>query len=382
MYHQPFTSGFARVLGALVGEALASLGTPAPKVLAVDADNTLWGGIVGEDGADGITIGDSFPGNGFRALQQGLVYQAAHGALVVLVSKNNEHDVDEVFDRRSGDLVLSREHLAARRVDWNSKVDNLRSIAAELNLGLDSFVFIDDNEVELDEVRQRLPGVQVVKVSDEPSDIAELTASLTGFRFATVSQEDRERTAMVKVEADRRAAASEAPSREDFLASLGLTVRVGRASAEQVGRVAQLINKTNQFNLTTVRRDEAEVAKLVSSDAHRVYAAEVSDRFGNYGLVAVVVVDCGPDAWQIDTFLMSCRVLRRGVEGAILQCIADDAVAAGATTLRGEYRPTQKNGQVATFYPDHGFDTTGEGRFEAALPLALVADHVTIHRHA
>lgn len=382
MYHQPFTSEFARVLGSLLGEALAAIGKPAPKVLAVDADNTLWGGVVGEDGADGIVIGDSFPGNAFRGLQQGLLYQSANGALVALVSKNNEQDVDEVFDRRSGDMVLGRNHIAARRVDWNSKVDNLRSIAEELNLGLESFVFIDDNDVELSEVRQRLPGVQVVKVSDEPSDIAELTATLTGFRFATVSKEDRERTAMVHVEAGRRAAAAEAPSREDFLKSLGLRVHVFQPTAAHVGRVAQLINKTNQFNLTTVRRDEAEVSKLVSSDAHRVYAAEVSDRFGDYGLVVVVVVVCMPDLWDLDTFLMSCRVLRRGVEDAILQCIADDAAAAGATTLRGAYRPTQKNGQVATFYSDHGFDEVGDGRFDAALPLTLVADHVAVHRNA
>jgi FkbH-like protein len=152
--------------------------------------------------------------------------------------------------------------------------------------------------------------------------------------------------------------------------------------AGQVGRIAQLVNKTNQFNLTTIRRDEAEVAALLSSAVHRVYAAEVSDRFGGYGLVAVAVVECATDAWELDTFLMSCRVLRRGVEDAVLQSIADDAVAAGATTLRGVYLPTLKNGQTATFYPDRGFRETGEGRFEAALPLTLVSDHVTVLRHA
>jgi FkbH-like protein len=149
-----------------------------------------------------------------------------------------------------------------------------------------------------------------------------------------------------------------------------------------VGRIAQLVNKTNQFNLTTIRRDEAEVATLLSSAAHRVYAAEVSDRFGGYGLVAVAVVECATDVWELDTFLMSCRVLRRGVEDAVLQSIADDAVAAGATTLRGVYLPTLKNGQTATFYPDRGFREIGEGRFEAALPLTLVSDHVTVLRHA
>jgi FkbH-like protein len=382
MYHQPYTSSYARALGTLVGEALSSLARPTPKVLAVDADNTLWGGIVGEDGADGILIGDSFPGNGFRALQQGLAYQAANGALLAMVSKNNEQDVEEVFDNRSGDMVLNRKHFAARRVDWNSKADNIRSIAADLNLGVDSFVFIDDNDVELDEVRQRIPGVPVIKVTDEASEIAELTAGLTAFRFARVSSEDRERTAMMQLEVDRKAAAQGATSHEDFLRSLELTVRVFGPTDAHVGRVAQLINKTNQFNLTTVRRDEAEVAALVASDGHRIYAAEVSDRFGGYGLVAVAVVATGSDRWDVDTFLMSCRVLRRGVEDAILQCIADDAVAAGAASLRGFYRPTQKNAQVATFYTDRGFSESGEGEYDVPLPVELGADHVTVDRDA
>jgi FkbH-like protein len=382
MYHQPFTSSYARHLGELVGEALESLARPTPKVLAVDADNTIWGGIVGEDGADGILVGDSFPGNSFRALQQGLVYQAANGALIALLSKNNGRDVEEVFENRSGDLVLTPGHFAARRVDWNSKADNLRSIAEELNLGVDSFVFIDDNDVELDEVRQRIPGVQVVKVTDEPSEIAGLTASLRAFRFARVSGEDRQRTAMMQLEGDRRAAAASAPSHEDFLASLGLNVRVFEPTGTQVGRVAQLINKTNQFNLTTVRRDDAEVAALLEDGAHRVYAAEVTDRFGGYGLVAVAIVDVSARCWGIETFLMSCRVLRRGVEDAILSCIAEDAGNQGATTLRGFYRPTAKNMQVASFYLDRGFTESAEGQFDAELPLAASPAHVTVVRDA
>jgi FkbH-like protein len=382
MYHQPLTRPFAQALGTLLGEALGSLGRPTPKVLAVDADNTLWLGIVGEDGPDGVVIGDSFPGSGYRAFQQGLVYQAAHGALIALVSKNNAADIEEIFARRGGDMVLSSEHLAAQRVDWNSKADNLSAIADELGLGVDSFVFIDDNDVELDEVRQRLPHVDLVKVSDEPEEVAEITRRLTAFRFARVSGEDRVRTQMMKGESDRRAAAAGAPSHADFLASLGISVHVFEPGPAHVGRVTQLINKTNQFNLTTVRRDEAAVAALVTSQAHRVYAAEVTDRFGGYGLVAVAVVDCGIDAWEIETLLMSCRVLRRGVEDAILQCIGDDAVTAGASKLRGSYRPTPKNGQVAAFYPDRGFTATGEGLYEVSLPLSVAPEHVVVLRDA
>jgi FkbH-like protein len=382
MYHQPLTRTFAQSLGTVLGEAVRAIGRPTPKVLAVDADNTLWGGIVGEEGAAGVIVGDGFPGNGYRAFQQGLVYQAAHGALIAVVSKNDAADVDEVFEQRAGDLVLSAEHVSARRVDWNSKADNLLAIAEELGLGVDSFVFMDDNDVELDEVRQRLPGVRLVKISDEPEDVAETTRHLTEFRFATVSSEDRGRTEMMHVESGRRAAAAGAPSHEEFLASLGITVRVFEPGPSHVGRVTQLINKTNQFNLTTIRRDDAQVAALVASDARRVYAAEVSDRFGGYGLVAVAVVECDDDVWEVETLLMSCRVLRRGVEDAILQCIAGDATAAGASTLRGSYVPTAKNSQVATFYPERGFVTTAPGRFEAPLPLTLVAEHVAVLRDA
>ncbi len=382
MYRHPFASAFTRALGQLLGEALNSLTTAAPKVLAVDADNTLWGGIVGEDGADGVIVGDSFPGNGFRALQNGLAYQVANGTLLVMVSKNNDTDVAELFAARQGDLVLTEKHFATKRVDWNSKADNLVSIAEELNLGIDSFIFIDDNDVELEEVRQRLPDVRVIKVTDEPDEIAELTATLSAFRFAKVSSEDRQRTSMMQVEVGRKAAAADAQSHEDFLASLGLTVRVFRPQSAHVGRVTQLVNKTNQFNLTTIRRDEAEVSALIASEDHRVYAAEVSDRFGGYGLVAVAIVAAGAETWDVDTFLMSCRVLRRGVENAVVQCIADDAVEAGASLLAGDYEPTAKNSQVATFYPELGFTETRKGHFEAPLPLDLAPAHVTIERDA
>jgi len=382
MYRQPFSSAFTKALGQLLGEALNSLTTAVPKVLAVDADNTLWGGILGEDGADGVVVGDSFPGNGFRALQNGLAYLVANGTLLVMLSKNNDTDVAELFAARQADLVLTEQHFATKRVDWNSKADNLVSIAQELNLGIDSFVFVDDNDVELEEVRQRLPDVRVIKVSDEPSEIAELTSTLSEFRFAKVSSEDRQRTSMMQVEVGRKAAAVDAQSYEDFLASLGLTVRVFQSQAAHVGRVTQLVNKTNQFNLTTIRRDEAEVSALVASEEHRVYAAEVSDRFGGYGLVAVAIVAAGAETWEVDTFLMSCRVLRRGVESAVVQCIADDAAAAGATLLAGDYKPTAKNSQVATFYPALGFTETREGHFEAELPLDLAPAYVTIERDA
>jgi FkbH-like protein len=214
-------------------------------------------------------------------------------------------------------------------------------------------------------------------VSDEPAEIAELTAALQGFRFARVSREDRERTSMMQVERDRKSAAAQAPTHEEFLRSLQLKVHVFSPSSTHVGRVAQLVNKTNQFNLTTIRRDEAEVSALVESPDHRV-----SDRFGGYGLVAVAIVACEAGAWDIDTFLMSCRVLRRGVEDSILQCISEDAVAAGATTVRGRYAPTAKNGQVATFYPERGFRDLGEGRYDADLPLSLATDHVEVRRDA
>lgn len=353
MYHQPYRSEFWQLLGSQLGDAIGRRTNPPPKCIVVDCDNTLWGGIVGEDGIGGIELGDAFPGRAFQEFQRQLKRLKARGVMLAIVSKNNEADVLEVFERHVG-MVLELADITTRRINWQPKSENIESIIAELNIGSESFVFVDDLASELYEVSSRVNGVRCLLVPEELAELPDLLATSGLFRGMRTSAEDQQRTEMMQSEAKRRVA-GESMTREEFLETLGLHVTFLRVADEDVARVAQLTQKTNQFNLTTIRRDEKDVRQLVASPAAEVYAIRVSDRFGDYGLVGVAIVEVGAELWTIDTFLLSCRVLGRGVESAFVRALADDAVARGATRLVGRFEATRKNGQVADFFPNHGF---------------------------
>lgn len=376
LYRQPYASAFNRLLGAEVVRCVRSFSEPPPKAIVLDADNTLWGGVVGEDGVAGVAIGGTFPGVAFEHFQHALQALKAQGILLAVCSKNDPGAVEEVFDRRS-EMVLRRDDIAAWRVNWDRKSDNIRSIAAEFNIGLDSVVFVDDSDFELAEVAAQLPDVRRVQVPEELEELPLVLAETGWFRSMTVSQEDRDRTTMIQTESERRSAA-ETLTHEEFLASLDLQVTLHRDDPLTLQRVTQLVNKTNQFNLTTIRRNENEVEALLRSDRHTVYAAVVDDRFGSYGLVGVVVAEWSDDAAAIDTLLMSCRVLKRGIETALLAAVARDAEARGVTKLVGRFEATPKNSQVARLYPEHGFTIVGQGHFELDDLAALAKpDHIT-----
>lgn len=380
LYRQPYSSDFAKSLAAEVVRSVERLDTPPPKAVVVDADNTLWGGIVGEDGVAGIAIGDTFPGSAFRHFQSVLRSLRHDGVLIGVASKNEPDAVAEVFAERP-EMVLGSDDVAAWRVGWGPKSESVREIAAEFNIGLDAVVFVDDSPFEIEEVRAKLPEVQCLLVPEDVEELPDLLAATGLFRGIAASDEDRHRTAMMQTEGSRRVAA-ETMSHDDFLASLDLRVSIRRDNPFDLARVTQLINKTNQFNLTTIRRTEAEVAALLESDEHTVYAGDVEDRFGSYGLVVVAIVDWTEGVGLIDSLLMSCRVLRRGIETAMLAMIGYDAASRGVA-LRGEYRPTRKNLQVADLYPDHGFDLCGGHDdallFELTEPMQLsTPPHVTL----
>jgi len=379
LYHQPFGVDMWFGLGSSLGQSIAALSGPQPKVLALDCDNTLWGGIIGEDGIGGIEIGQSFPGSAFREFQLMAQRLKQQGVLLAIVSKNNAGDVDEVFDNHDG-MVLRSEDVAAWRVNWEPKPDNLISIADELNLGLDSFVFVDDSDHEIAAVRAQLPEVACLQVPEDPADFPALIADSGLFRFRRTSDEDRQRTAMM-LEAKQRATATQSMSKQDFLASLDLQVDIFAAGQEHIGRVAQLTNKTNQFNLTTIRRTDADIAKLVDATDRHVLALRVSDRFGDYGLVGVAILAEGDAVWEIDTLLMSCRVLGRGVETAMISFLMGFASERGAESIIGRYSPTAKNGQVAGLFHDHGFVNGGEaGAFILATSdIPDVPLHLTVN---
>ena len=353
MYRQPYRSEFWRLLGGQLADEISRRRSAPPKCIVVDCDNTLWGGVVGEDGVGGLELGDGFPGRAFQEFQGQLRRLAVQGVMLAVVSKNNEADVLDVFESHDG-MVLGAEDVTTWRVNWQAKPENIESIVSELNIGADSVVFIDDNPVEILEVSQRVPGVRCLIVPEEVADLPNLLMDSGLFRGIRASAEDRQRSEMMQSEAIRRGV-SQAMNREDFLASLDLRVDFFFASDAHVARVSQLTVKTNQFNLTTVRRDQKEVGALMAAPTSEVCAIRVSDRFGDYGVVGVAIADVTADTWSIDTFLVSCRVLGRGVETALLSALASEATRRGATRLIGSYAPTRKNGQVAEFYPNHGF---------------------------
>jgi FkbH-like protein len=345
--HQP------RFAAHLVRSALGMIETPA-KCLVLDLDNTIWGGVIGDDGMEGIHLGDDHPGSVFKAFQRRVLALRDRGILLAVVSKN-DHDVAERCFREHPEMLIRWDDVAAARINWGPKSENLREIARELNIGLDALAFFDDNPVERAEVRANAPEVRVVEVPTDPLAYEAALAAFPDFDAPLLSGEDVARAEQYRVERERRKLETSAGSVEEFLRGLGMVAQVGLVGPTTLARVAQLIGKTNQFNLTTRRHSQADVAAMIDDPGARVAALRLADRFGDHGLVAVAIVRReGTDA-VLDSFLMSCRVMNRKAEHALMSFVAGEARAMGCTRLVGEYVPTKKNGMVRAFYPDLGF---------------------------
>ncbi|MGI9146792.1 MAG: HAD-IIIC family phosphatase [Chloroflexota bacterium] len=328
----------------------------ASKCVVLDLDNTLWGGVVGEDGIEGIQLGPNAPGNAFVAFQRELDQLWRRGILLAICSKNNLDDVTPAFERHPS-MVLTWAHIAAHRINWQSKAENLRELASELHIGLDSLVFLDDNPVERAVVRSELPEVLVPELPSDPAQYRSALLELDVFESLGLTNEDRERGHLYAEQAQRRAfeTSARASSLEDYLAGLQMVVDIAPARPADVARLAQLTNKTNQFNLTTRRYTEADVVAMLA-DGWNVIGLRVSDRFGDNGLVGLAIVTPGEaGVREIDTLLLSCRVMGRGVESALLGFVADQARASGITRLRGRFIPTPKNTPARECFPSCGF---------------------------
>lgn len=360
LYRQPFTDSFLFRAGSLLARTIASLRVPSKKCVVLDCDNTLWGGTVGEDGINNIQLGDEFPGTAFRDLQRLLLYWRGQGVLLALASKNNEADVWEVFEKHSG-MLLKREHISAWRINWDPKSENIVHIAKALNIGIDSLVFIDDSPMEIDYMRRARPEVSCVLVPEDPADILDTMRNLTVFDRLDVTEEDRKRADLMRAEQEREALGSSL-SKEEFRKHLRLRIDFFLAQPEDLERITQLINKTNQFNLTTIRRSVDQVRALAHSSQHRVFGVRVTDKFGEYGLTGVVIAEIrsGSGQMTVDTFLLSCRVLGRGVETALLAALAEEARVEAVEYLVASFVPTAKNALASTFLPDHGFQAIDE----------------------
>ena len=324
------------------------------KALVVDLDNTLWGGAIGEDGMEGIQLGSEYPGAAYQDVQRALRDFYERGILLAICSKNNEAEAMEALEWHPG-MLLTPRHFAARRINWEGKTRNLVEIAAELNISTDALAFVDDNPVERRQVRMQLPDVTVVELPQNPSDYAQALRDCPVFERLTLSPEDIQRGEYYAVERERRCLQQCAGSLEEFYRSLEQEVEITPLTAMTLDRAAQLTQKTNQFNLTTRRYSAEKMADIARLSGNRVYLVRVKDRFADNGLVGVAILQCGREAWEIDTFLMSCRVVGRTVETAFLAGLAEEARRAGARTLEGWFLPTPKNAPSEHFYPQHQF---------------------------
>ncbi|WP_373989509.1 HAD-IIIC family phosphatase [Duganella sp. BuS-21] len=373
----PYTGVYMNELARRIAANARGFGAHFYKVLALDCDNTLWGGVIGEDLLNGIKLGPyDYPGNIFWRMQQEFAALERQGIVLALVTKNNPADVDEVLQKHP-DMVLKEAQLVAKKVNWEDKPSNLRALAKELNVGLDSIVFLDDSSFECEAVRQQLPMVKTVQVPATLSDYPRVVAEIkTLFLAGGISADSKGKTEQYRQRAGTEELKAQFDSQEDYLASLELKVELTRNARASAARISELSQKSNQFNLTTTRYSVAEIEQMMDSDGenkHAVYSLVVGDKFGNAGLTGVAVLRYEGATAFVENFLMSCRVIGRGVETGIWTRIVADAVARGCTELRAEYIPSAKNAQVADFYGRLGMpacEETSEGVRRYAIAAA------------
>lgn len=358
-----------------LGSLLGALRGKARKCLILDLDNTMWGGVIGDDGMAGINMrqGDA-TGEAHLTLQQFALELHKRGILLAVSSKNTDEVAREPF-RSHPEMLVREKHIVAFQANWKDKASNIAAIAQELNIGLDSLVFVDDNPVERDQIRQALPQVLVPELSSDPSDYARRTLATGAFEAVAFLQEDKTRSETYKANAQRLALKSDAINMEDYLVSLEMEIHFDPFDQTGRSRIAQLINKSNQYNLTTRRYTESDVAQVEEDPGAFTLQVRLKDKFGDNGMISVIICRPeGPDTWLIDTWLMSCRVLGRRVEHMVLQEILHHAKAAGVRRLVGEWRPSGRNDMVRDHYGKLGFAQAGEGPDGSTL-WTLPTDH-------
>ena len=353
----PLSIVAVRGLAALQAEFLQAIGDTPRKCLVLDLDNTLWGGVLGELGVSGISLGHTYPGSVFREFQQVVLQQYHRGVLLAINSKNNPADVQEVFTSHP-DMVLKREHFASVRVNWQNKTDNMAAIAKELGIGLDSLVFFDDNPAERALMRSMLPQILTLDVPADPLGYAKVLLNSRAFDKLSFTDEDRRRGAMYLERAERASLEQSAGSVNDFLTNLNMKVRIAPVDDFTFPRVLDLIRKTNQFNVTTRRYSAAELTAMTADPEYGVFSLRLSDRFGDSGTVGVLIVRTSGTTARIDTLLLSCRVIGRTAETALLAFAAEWARTKGMEHVEGEFIPTPKNAPSADVYQRHGFVAT------------------------
>lgn len=350
----PFTNVFTFSLCRELMSVLFSLRGKAKKCLVLDMDNTLWGGIVGEVGARGIDLGPGYPGHAYQSFQRALLACFERGIILALCSKNNESDVAEVFNTNPH-MILKKEHFGSMYINWQPKSINIAHIARDLNIGLDSLVFLDDDPANREEVRMSLPDVTVPDLPKKPEEYVDFLLSLSHlFHQHTLTKEDSSKGLMYSQERQRKEL-MDASTPTDYLAKLGIKITLSENNPEHIARAAQLSQKTNQFNLSTKRYTESDITHMLQSGA-TICTAEVSDSFGHYGVVVLAIIQpTGKTSAHIDTFLMSCRAMGRGVEYAVMHAIIEKCHSLGIRDLTALFVQSAKNAPAREFLSRVGF---------------------------
>lgn len=375
-YHSaklPFAMDFVPLYADHVARILGAIRGKARKCLVLDLDNTLWGGIIGDDGLEGIALGaGSAEGEAYRAIQAYALALKARGIILAVCSKNEE-DAARLPFREHPEMLLRETDIAVFVANWTDKATNLSAIAKTLNIGIDALTFLDDNPAERARVRQMLPQVAVPEVPDDPAWYPAAVAQAGYFETVTLSADDAQRAEQYRANAERAAAMQLLGDIGAYHRSLEMRCEISRFDDVGRARITQLINKSNQYNLTTRRYTEAEVADVASDPQKFAMQIRLADRFGDNGMISVVIFDRGEEAWVCDTWLMSCRVIGRRVEEAALGVVAQAARTAGAKRLLGSYVPSAKNRMVADHFARLGF-TRLSGEADGASEWELVLD--------
>jgi FkbH-like protein len=376
-----FSPAGNRQLSRLWFRSLRSLERPQKKVCVVDLDNTLWGGILGEDGSDGLQMADSGTGLAYRRFQRALLELRRSGILLTVCSKNNREEAIEAL-KSHPDCILRPTDFAHIEIGWGLKSEAIARTAEKLSLGLDSFVFIDDSPVEREEVARALPSVEVLDFPSDPAGLVSALSEYSGFDSLRQTEEDRKRADAYVHEAQRSAVKASSKSPEEFYRSLGLQLGIFSARVEQAGRLHQLLMKTNQFNLTTRRISDDAFRALIGNSAYMVVGLRVSDRFGDSGITGLAIIDRGrQDVWTVQDFLLSCRVLGRTVENAFLSWLVARAAGAGANRVAVHFAPSARNEVAHGFLKVSGGMESDSGdvwTFDVRRPEAIPEHYVQI----
>ena len=338
-------------------DIISSIEGKFKKCLILDLDNTVWGGVVGDDGWENIQVGHGLGiGKAFSEFQQWVKKLKNRGIIICVCSKNDENKAKEPFEKNP-EMVLKLDDISVFVANWENKADNIRTIQSILNIGFDSMVFLDDNPFERNLVRENVPGVTVPELPEDPGDYLEYLYSLNLFETASYSSADKDRTRQYQVEAQRVSTAKRFTNEADFLKSLEMVSEVSNFTSFNIPRVAQLSQRSNQFNLRTVRYTEDQITAIENDSKQKGFAFTLEDKFGDNGLISVVILkEMEPGTLFIDTWFMSCRVLKRGMENFTLNTIVAWAKENGYKKIIGEYIPTQKNGMVSEHYTVLGFN--------------------------